>query len=1277
MYRWNVNRHSSEVNHAEYAAHGVLNAVTPVDYDDEDKLSVGVFSSDWPAWSIPFLHPRFIMRWIVVENIKLLLLVTKCFPSILVLSTKMLAETKLEPVDIIGYNGTTLDTSVPPTFGSICLFDWNVRIKNWKEWIIQSHSIKHNECGGVSDFSGVVKIAILKPMISSFRLKNNFISHYPVSSLDSILSHIENGENLKTAPRLATMSIPAVTSALHDSFHTGGLFPTMEHRPFFLIPCVFSPSRWVRRRLSTKERLGVQDIPISIMSCMTVIEQRLLSQMTFTPIKCLTAVIHGVFLQGTITSSGGGVRIREREIEAKIEVQPSRSTTPSQVNTDLPGAWVDNIIHNKDEKAAKNDDAKVPIHFWNNSLAAKLNVAVLSNKQCKALDVLREEIVKRVWVRNITRCFCLYLRCKACHLSRLEAKFDHKSKNKDFECTSCQRHCSSELIIKWERGRYKWARKGGRDKYVEWYKKYRGLIDNVEEKRERATDVEVGTDCIRRAIKCTAWTWERGSRLFFWRWGEFRHVARDGAETFIQGKLPRCTKTQKAPKEKKTLELVQEKLRNVRGKGYIDKGPVVSVTSLFDVPKGKDDIRLVYNATDSGLNEAVWAPWFSLQTCESHLRAVDPGTYMGDADLGEMFLNFPLDVNIQPYAGVDFSRLFPDECREGETLWERWVRMLMGFRPSPYCTTREMRRIDLFLRGAADNINNVFRWSRVVLNLPGKVDYSSTRPRVYRVREDGTMAADLFTYIDDLRNTAPTSPECWDGLHQVCSRLTWLGLQDAARKRNGPTQTPRAWAGSIVHTDGSAVTVLVSEEKWEKTKRWISWVLDQVQKSEGVLFKELLSCRGFLIYVSRTYLPFKPYLRGLHKTIDNWRPHRDSEGWKVMQSVIDAKLNGSAAILESSHHPPIKFIKPLARLKTDFERLKSLTSSDAPPKVIKRRKRMGSALYGFGDASGKGFGHAIEVAGDVHSEFGQWSGELEDKHSNYKELRNLVNAVEKAYKNGLLQDCELFLFTDNFVAECGYYNGGSNRSKDLDELVHRLWKLQMSGDFTLHVYHIAGTRMIESGVDGLSRGDKSEGIAKGIGVLKFVPIHLNPVERSPGILDWIKEWWDDDLGELCTMTPEDWFLRAMDIGNFLWIVAPSAGEVAVEQLCSHTHGRPETHHIFLIPRLCTCSWRKQLLKACDVVLTIQPKYKFWDKTMHEPLLMGIHFPLLPAKSRFKPWHLKHTKFVAGFKSDLHRMQASSDTMDWSVLRKFLLQARSIPSVSDGVARKLLQVTPRR
>ena len=34
---------------------------------------------------------------------------------------------------------------------------------------------------------------------------------------------------------------------------------------------------------------------------------------------------------------------------------------------------------------------------------------------------------------------------------------------------------------------------------------------------------------------------------------------------------------------------------------------------------------------------------------------------MADNDLGEMFLNFMLDVDIRPFAGVDLASLFPEE----------------------------------------------------------------------------------------------------------------------------------------------------------------------------------------------------------------------------------------------------------------------------------------------------------------------------------------------------------------------------------------------------------------------------------------------------------------------------------------------------------------------------------------------------------------------------------------------------------------------------------------
>jgi hypothetical protein len=279
---------------------------------------------------------------------------------------------------------------------------------------------------------------------------------------------------------------------------------------------------------------------------------------------------------------------------------------------------------------------------------------------------------------------------------------------------------------------------------------------------------------------------------------------------------------------------------------------------------------------------------------------------------------------------------------------------------------------------------------------------------------------------------------------------------------------------------------------------------------------------------------------------------------------------------------------------------------------------------------------------------------------------------------GRLKETELYLFTDNFTAECAYYRGGSNTSKSLNKLIFRLWELQMQCNFDLYVYHIAGTRMIESGIDGLSRGDKSEGFAKGESILTHIPIHLKPTERSEMLRPWLEEsiWDSKALGPLHWMSPEDWFDDLLKEGNFVWDVPPSAGETAVEQLCSHTHGRPEAMHIFLIPRLCTSHWRKQLLKCCDLVLTLPFDNKIWAHTAHEPLLMGLHFPLLPPLHKYRPWKLKRTKLVADFEVRLRRLYVASDEMDWSVLRKFLLLARSIPSLPERLARDLLQTKTR-
>ena len=58
--------------------------------------------------------------------------------------------------------------------------------------------------------------------------------------------------------------------------------------------------------------------------------------------------------------------------------------------------------------------------------------------------------------------------------------------------------------------------------------------------------------------------------------------------------------------------MIRDKVIPVRRMGYIETGEVCSLAHYFHVPKGPDDIRMVYNGTGCGLNASLWAPHFGL-----------------------------------------------------------------------------------------------------------------------------------------------------------------------------------------------------------------------------------------------------------------------------------------------------------------------------------------------------------------------------------------------------------------------------------------------------------------------------------------------------------------------------------------------------------------------------------------------------------------------------------------------------------------------------------------
>ena len=120
---------------------------------------------------------------------------------------------------------------------------------------------------------------------------------------------------------------------------------------------------------------------------------------------------------------------------------------------------------------------------------------------------------------------------------------------------------------------------------------------------------------------------------------------------------------------------------------------------------------------------------------------------------------------------------------------------------------------------------------------------------------------------------------------------------------------------------------------------------------------------------------------------------------------------------------------------------------------------------------------------------------MDDSSSNHRELKNLADMVFCMESDGDLKGTEVFIFTNNSTAERAFFKG-SSKSRLLHDLVLRLRKLEMTAGIKLHFIHVAGTRMITQGSDGLSRGNLSEGVMRGEEMTSFIPLHLSALERS-------------------------------------------------------------------------------------------------------------------------------------------------------------------------------------
>ena len=1129
--------------------------------------------------------------------------------------------------------------------------------------------ICHNKVGGVTEAR------------ASFGINANLPAISLLPDLSRTLGHI-----VKHSVRPQACDI----NPIFDHYATSDLLSLSFPRKPILYPTHMSRSGWGMRELTTLELGSCFELPEYV-----IWEERFLRDIV--PIQMFRSVIDAIVARFAVESPNVTPAVEVPATAFKRSKQCDSTWLPL-INKWLPGSWSDSYIA---DKAVKSDDAPVDFKPWNRRIQLVLPCPV------SVIHSL-ERFSARLWRANVCRSLCRYIRAtygEQWHLLSPSKRRIHSAESLSSSKRS-RRSLSDSTVMLHQGGMC-----DGRSDLGDLGQDHVSFLNP--NRASLLVDLSKGLRIVGQSMLSTWWEWSFGSSPFFWRWNGDEQIsaARDGMQIFSLSPMPRSRRDFKPPRfDSDTRKVVASKIQSMIQKSYLEVGFVRSQLHYFAVPKGDSDVRVVFDGTSCGLNETLWSPNFFLPSSRNAADLLSFDSWMADADFAEFFHNFFADERIRKYAGVNTAALalFLPAPNSGDALTPqdllkfsglRWNRLFMGMKPSPYNAVRFYYWAEEFAKGNLRDTSNPFGFDNVILNLPGRDGYDTLKPKCVRWNSVTSFnAGDVITFVDDVRIVGSSKEHCHLVHRQFTSRMQYLGIQDAPRKFRPPSQDlAGAWTGTIFRVLKNEITKSVSQEKWDKGKVIVSDLSNLISihpHDRPTLNRKLLERHtGFLNHLTMTFEDMTPFLKGFYLTLNSWRSKRDDHGWRMSDkswiNCLVAKFeNGSLSEEEFEKAvngqndpgcPPTVIAS--TRLSDDVRALSSMFSSPSPPQVNLRSKKIINVIYGFGDASGTGLGATFTCGSGFTYRIGVWGPDESDQSSNWREFTNIVESLEEEAQIGNMENSEVFMFTDNSTVESCSVKGSSSSPKLLD-LIIRLRSLTSSFGIKIHVFHVAGTRMIAQGTDGVSRGYLGEGIMAGQPMESFIPIHLSAIDRSPEVKDWIESWIPS---KVISLSPQDWFDVGHDIDGwdmswdgfmrprlregrvYLWTPPPFVADVAIAELRKARIKRQKSSHLFVVPKLCAPLWMKQVFKAADFVFEVPAGRGFWKNGMHEPLLIAIIFPFL----RHKPWQLRSVPKMFQVGSQLRKLLQDEDVDPRDFLREFWDKCHRIRNMPENVVRKLL------
>ena len=596
----------------------------------------------------------------------------------------------------------------------IVISDRGIRGHIHDDWWSLSRSITHKETGGVTDWTGRSHWFARKS--SHGEKPNDAEQVFTPESIKGAPNRLINLIDRTESGRRVTDKVKASLDPAVDLL-TWKQAIEFRRTPLIL-PMVYGQNVRVRRTMVGKEVAACLDLPVTVIRDWNDTMLTAAIAAVAKPVKIVASL--GMALQACLKQSqrihrqkSEGIcnennSLKRRGIDPheaiskrnKISIQFSEE---EGIDSETRMAGYVKLVSTTtaSEKAVKHDKAAVPTELWDDRVRYLLDIVELTDGHRKAFNLLRSVMLRR-WRRNVVRSWISWWNTNHYQLKRDEPN---------------------------------------------WWR----LIK------------EQGKEACRHACESTFWAWPSGSSVFFWRWPD--EYARDvaiGVPPCWIGMPKQKIVPQRDLGDASMVSKIADKIEDVRVKRYVcEEGKWKATMNYIAVPKGDSNIRMVYDGTKSGLNDCLYAPWFPLPDAEVLVRTLDTGYWCVDNDYGEMFLNFWIHPELQEYSAMDFTPIYGR--KENGELWiEGWTRCAMGQSPSPFTTVQQTRRLKRLMLGDRQKRINVFRWYRVVINLPGSVDHRPGEPWISKRRQNGALAADAHDYVDDLRGTGPTSNDAWN-----------------------------------------------------------------------------------------------------------------------------------------------------------------------------------------------------------------------------------------------------------------------------------------------------------------------------------------------------------------------------------------------------------------------------------------------------------------------------------------------------------------------------------